>query len=243
MTATATPETVAASLFVAAFNTVFEDDPRMTIALHMSSGSSLLVTGRLDDFIMRFNPAEISTFLAWLTRAVATDPHAVIAVIADRDDEGEYANGWAWFIGAGDALPASAASSLLPDYVDLKGAEEPHVTLGGGLVDTSGDGLSGTSLTEDVKAVVTAHGEPPKPATGHRIALKASGAITVHFVADGVGAAREALREIEFEDFEVEFRTGGGHVIGCVTLDDAESAELVSVDGVDADELADDETE
>ncbi|MER7497088.1 hypothetical protein ABT033_31385 [Streptomyces pharetrae] len=236
----ATPETVAASLFVGAFNSVFEDDPRMTIAVHLTTGSSLAITGRLgDDYHMRFHPAEVSAALDWLTRAVAADPRTVIAVTADRDAEGESAYGWAWFIDTGEALPASAASSLFPDHVELRGADQPHVTLRGPrpLVDTSADGLAYTALTDDVKAVVTAHGEPERPAAGHRFALRLDGTVTVHVDAADESAAREALEVIEYEDFDVDVRTRDGHVIGHVTLGEAEGAELVSVDDVPADEI------
>jgi hypothetical protein len=162
-----TPETRAASLFVAAFNTVYEDDPRMTIALHMSSGSSLAVTGELDNWRMRFHPAEVSTLLAWLTRAVATDPVAIITVTADRDEDGETAHGWAWCIATGAALDTKGAAPLFDADVELRGAEQRHVVLSG-LVDISADGLSATALTDEVKALVSAHGEPsqhaPRPA-------------------------------------------------------------------------------
>ncbi|KNE81395.1 hypothetical protein AB0B04_18820 [Streptomyces xinghaiensis] len=244
----APPETVAASLFVDAFNSVYvyEDDPRMTIAVHLTTGSSMAVTGRLgDDYHMHFSPAEVSAALAWLTHAVATDPRAVIAVIADRDDERESAHGWAWFIDTGDALPASAASSLFPDHVELLGAEQSWVTLRGPrpLVDTSADGLAYTALTDDVKAVVTAHGKPGRPAAGHRIALRLDSTVTVHIDAADVPAARDALEEIEHEDFDVDLTTRDGHVIGHITLGDADGAELVSVDDVPADELSDDDTD
>ncbi|MGW6202121.1 hypothetical protein ACWF9B_00475 [Streptomyces sp. NPDC055089] len=239
-TPAASPESVAASLFVGAFNTVFEDDPRMTIAVHLSTGSSIAVTGRLgDDYHMHFRPAEVSAALDWLTRAVATDPRAVIAVIADRDDEGTLAQGWAWFINTGDALPANAASSLFPGHVELCGAEQPWVTLGGPrpLVDTSADGLAYTALSGDVKAIVTAHGEPDQPAAGHRIALRLDGTVTVHINAADVPAAQAALEEISYEDFDIDLTTRDGHTIGHITLGDADSAELVSVDDVPDDDM------
>lgn len=237
---TVAPETVAAALFVGAFNSVFEDDPRMTIAVHLTTGSSLAVTGRLgDDYHMHFSPAEVSAALDWLTRAVAADGRTVIAVTADRDDEGESAHGWAWFIDTGDPLPASAASSLFPDHVELLGAEQPWVTLKGPrpLVDTSAEGLSATALSDDVKAVVTAHGEPERPAARHRFALRLDGTVTVHVDAADESAARDALEVIEYEDFDVDLRTRDGHVIGHITLGEADGAELVSVDGVPADEI------
>ncbi|MFF8618835.1 hypothetical protein [Streptomyces sp. NPDC015350] len=244
MTTAASPETVAASLFVGAFNSVFEDDPRMTIAVHLTTGSSITITGRLgDDYDMHFSPAEVSAALDWLTRATVTDPRTVIAVTADRDDESETAHGWAWFIDTGEALPASAASSLFPDHVELLGAQQPWVTLGGPrpLVDTSADGLAYTALNDDVKAVITAHGEPERPAAGHRIALRLDGTVTVHINAADVPAAQAALEEISHEDFDIDLTTRDGYVIGHITLGDADGAELVSIDDVSADELPDDD--
>jgi hypothetical protein len=247
VTPTATPETVAASLFVAAFNTVFEDDPRMTIALHTSNGSHLAVTGELTDgHEEHFVPAEVSTLLAWLTRAVAYDSTAVITVTAERgepDEFFEYAHGWAWCIGTGATLSHKEAARYFGQGIELRGAEERHVEIGGHLVDTSAEGLSATALTDEVKAVVTAHGEPERQAAGHPIALRLEGTVTVHITAADVPAARKALEEIELEDFDVDLHTRHGYVIGHVTLGEADGAELVSVDGVDADELADAETE
>ncbi|WP_318218821.1 hypothetical protein [Streptomyces sp. SCL15-6] len=214
----------------------------MTIAVHLTTGSSIAVTGRLgDDYDMHFSPAEVSAALDWLTRATVTDPRTVIAVTADRDDESETAHGWAWFIDTGEALPASAASSLFPDHVELLGAQQPWVTLRGPrpLVDTSADGLAYTALNDEVKAVITAHGEPQRPAAGHRIALRLDGAVTVHINAADVPAAQAALEEISHEDFDIDLTTRDGHVIGHITLGDAEGAELVSIDDVPADELPD----
>ncbi|MFJ5635012.1 hypothetical protein ACIQF5_20535 [Streptomyces goshikiensis] len=240
----ASPEAVAASLFVGAFNSVFEDDPSMTVAVHLTTGSSIAVSGRLgDDYDMHFSPAEVSTALDWLTRAVVADPRAVIAVIAYRDDIKDVAHGWAWFVSTGEALRASEASSLFPHRVELLGAEQPWVTLRGSrpLVDTSADGLAYTALNDDVKAVVTAHGEPERSAAGHRIALRLDGTVTVHINTDGVPAARSALEEISHEDFDIDLTTRDGHVISLITLGDADSAELVSIDDVPADELPDDD--
>lgn len=163
-TESAVPKTIAASLFVAAFNTVYEDDPRMTIALHTGSGSRLAVSGELDDHHMRFQPVEVSTLLAWITRAVAADPDAVITVLADYDADGEHSHGWAWSIRTGAALDSKGAAPFFPAGVELRGAEQRHVVIGGHLVNTSARGLSATALTEDVKTVVTAHGQPPQPA-------------------------------------------------------------------------------
>ncbi|MFF7117389.1 hypothetical protein ACFY91_34475 [Streptomyces albogriseolus] len=238
----ASPETVAASLFVGAFNSVFEDDPRMTIAVHLTTESSIAVTGRLgDDHDMHFSPAEVSAALNWLTRAVATDPRAVITVTAFLDGDSESVHGWAWFIDTGEALPASAASSLFPDHVELLGAQQPWVTLQGPrrLVDTSADGLAYTALSDEVKTVVTAHGGPGRPAAGHRIALCLDGTVTVHFNAADAPAAQAALEEIAYEDFDIGLTTRDGHVIGHITLGDADGAELVSIDDVPADELPD----
>jgi hypothetical protein len=82
MTSTS-PETRAALLLVAVFASTFRDNPRMTIGLHTSSGSTLRIAGELDDRRMHFHPAEVSTFLDWLTHAVAYDPTAVLTVTTD----------------------------------------------------------------------------------------------------------------------------------------------------------------
>ncbi|MGW3392140.1 hypothetical protein [Streptomyces cinereoruber] len=240
----ASPEAVAASLFVGAFNSVFEDEPSMTIAVHLTNGSSIAVTGRLgDDYDVHFSPAEVSTALDWLTRATATDPRAIITVTTDRDGEQNPAHGWAWGIDTGEPLSASAASSLFPDHVELLGAQQPWVTLRGPrlLVDTSADGLAYTALSDDVKRVITAHGEPEQPAPGHRIVLRLEATVTVHINAADVPAAQAALEEIGHEDFDIDLTTRDGHVIGHITLGDADGAELVSIDDVPADELSDDD--
>ncbi|MGW2421485.1 hypothetical protein ACWC0C_19925 [Streptomyces sp. NPDC001709] len=233
--ATTTPRTAAASLFAAVFNIVFEDDPRMTIALHTSGGSRMVVMGELDNYLMRFHPAEVADLLTWLTRAVATDPDAIITVTAD--DDGDFSYGWAWHIRTGAALGGIEAAPLFTPSTELKGAEEQHITVNGRLIEPSADGLSATALTDDVKDVVIAHAEPEQPAAGRRVVLRAEGAITIHISAGDVSAAREALEEIEYEDFDVDLRTRQGHLIGHITLADADSAELVSVDGTPADEL------
>jgi hypothetical protein len=241
-TSATTPENIAASLFVGAFNCVYEDDPRMTIAVHRSNGSTLAITGVLDNYRMRFDPAEVSTLLAWLTHTVATDPDAVISVTAAHQPPPNgcarsWAHGWAWHTSTGDALNREEAAALFPARVRLLGAAEPHVTLGGPPVDTSAAGLTDTALTDDVKAVVTAHGQPQQPATGHRIALRLDGTVTVHITAADVPAAQRALAGIEYEDFDIDLTTRDGHVIGHVTLGEADGAELVSVDDIPADEI------
>lgn len=234
-----TPETRAASLFVAAFTSVFAGGPRMTIALHMSSGSSLAVVGELADSRMRFHPAEVSTLLAWLTQAVAYDPLAVITVTADTKDEALSARGWAWCIGTGAALNTKEAAKHLHDDEELRGAENRHITLSRGRVDTSTAGLSATALTHDVKTVITAHAEPPKPTTGHQIALRTDGTITFHITAANVPAARAALADLDCEDFDVNLPTRPGHLIGHITVLQPDAADLISVNGVPADELSD----
>ncbi|RNG30370.1 hypothetical protein [Streptomyces botrytidirepellens] len=243
MTAATTPETRAASLFVTAFNLAYEHDPLMKIAVHFGSGSSQTITGQLDAWRMRFHPAEVSTLLAWLTRAVATDPESIITVTTTRDADGTSACGWAWCLATGAALDFKNAAPYFDDDVELRGAEYRNITLDGPLADTSPDGLSRMALTDEVKTIVTAHGEPPQPATGHRIVLRADGTITVHITAADVPAARKALEKIELEDFDVEHCTRHGHLIGHITLGEADSAELVSIDGIPADELSAENTD
>lgn len=158
---TTEPTAAAASLFVAAFNAVYEDDPYMTITLHTGSGSELAVTGELDNYRMRFDPDEVDTLLAGLTRSVATDPYAVITVTADR--EGQLAQGWAWYVRGGAALNRTKASRFFTTAVELLGPAQPHVRLGGTLVELTTGGLSATALTSDVKAAVIAHAQPKRP--------------------------------------------------------------------------------
>ncbi|MYX26828.1 hypothetical protein GTY75_09125 [Streptomyces sp. SID8381] len=227
----------AASLFVGAFNSVYEDDPRMTIALHRSNGSSLAVAGLLDDYRMRFDPAEVSTLLSWLTRAVAADPDAIISVTTAYRPFGGREHGWAWRVGTGAALDREEAASLFGPGVDLLGAAESHVTLGSRPLDTSAAGLTATALTSDVKAVVAAHGESERPAAGHWVALRTEGTITFHVAADDVPAARAALEALDFEGFDVDLLAEPGLMISCVTVREPEDAKVLSVDGIPADEL------
>ncbi|WP_331718463.1 hypothetical protein [Streptomyces sp. NBC_00624] len=161
---TATPEVRAASLFAAVFNIVFEDDPRMTIALHEGNGSRQAVTGALtDDYEMRFDAAEVATLLTSLTRAVAYDRDAIITVAALADINGDHSCGWAWRIADGAPLDDDAAGPLFDPYTEHTGAEYPYITLAGDLVEPSDDGLSATALTDDVKNVITNHGGSPQP--------------------------------------------------------------------------------
>ncbi len=160
-----TPRTRAASLFVAAFNIAHEDNPRMTITLHMRSGSRLSIAGVRDNHRIRFDPAEVATMMAWLTSAVVTDEHAVITVMTDRDNEGWWTKGWAWRVGTGTALDFHGASRYFDTRVSLAGAEHQHVTIGTHVVDLSVIDVT-TLLTNDVRAVIQAHAEPERPVTG-----------------------------------------------------------------------------
>ncbi|MFD8671039.1 hypothetical protein ACFV1U_37450 [Streptomyces microflavus] len=237
----AAPESVAAALFVGAFNTVYEDGPCMTIAVHLGTGSSLAVTGRLgDDYHMHFDPAEVSAALDWLTRAVATDPHAIITVTTDRSSEGDTPQSWAWFIDNGDPLSASEAASLFPGHTELLGVKQPWVTLHGPrpLVDTSAEGLANTALTHEVKAVTTAHGQP-RPAASHHIALRLDGTVSIDVAAADVPRALDALKEIENEEFHLDLTTRHGHLITYITLGDADTAELVSAADVLPNDITD----
>ncbi|MGW1362963.1 hypothetical protein ACWCQP_36845 [Streptomyces chartreusis] len=237
----ATPESRAATLFLDAFSSVFENDPRLTISLNKDCGSRIAVTGELtNDGLMRFDAHEVSTLLVWLTRAVVYDTDAVVTVTADLDEDGEYARLWAWQIADGRPLDTPAAAELSAEDVEVRYAADPYTTLADRGVDIIG--LSAAALTEDVKGAIVRHSQNGRTATGRTIALRAPGAITVHITAAGVGPARQELRAIEFEDFDVEFRTRGGHLIGHVMIDDADSAELVTVDGVPADELGEADT-
>lgn len=239
---TATPESRAATLFVDVFSSVFGDDPRLTISLNKDSGSRIALTGELtNDGLMRFDATEVSTLLVWLTRAVVYDTDAVVTVTADVDEDGEYARLWAWRIEDGGALDTLAAAELSAEDVEVRYAADPDTTLAGRRVDISD--LSATALTDDVKAVIARHSQDGKTAAGHTFALRAPGSITVHIHADDVATAHQAIEALEFEDFDVEFRTCDGHLIGHVTIDDAAGAELASVDGVPADELPESDAE
>ncbi|MEU0373640.1 hypothetical protein ABZ070_25925 [Streptomyces sp. NPDC006283] len=112
---------------------------------------------------MRFHPAEVSTLLQSLTRAVATDPEAVITVTADRDQEGKTADGWAWNVGTGAALDTTAAAAVRNPCHAARRRVRLHPLGRCNLVDLSTDGLSATALTDDVKTVITAHGETSQP--------------------------------------------------------------------------------
>ncbi|QIP83295.1 hypothetical protein GLX30_03565 [Streptomyces sp. Tu 2975] len=113
---------------------------------------------------MRFHPAEVSTLLQSLPRAMATDPAGDVIVTADRDQDGKTADGWAWNFATGTVLEPKAAAPLLGNHVTLRSAEFDCNPFGRyNLVDLSTDGLSATALTDDVKAVITAYGEPSQP--------------------------------------------------------------------------------
>lgn len=96
---------------------------------------------------------------------------------------------------------------------------------------------AGTEVTATL-LIGTAQGEPEQPAAGHRIALRLDSTVTVHVNAADAPAAQAALEEISHEDFDIDLTTRDGHLIGHITLGDADGAELVSIDDVPADELA-----
>jgi hypothetical protein len=235
-----TPEARAAALFVGAFNSVFEDCALMRIALHRSNGSSISVAGELIEYVEWFDSAEVSTFLGWLTKAVAYDPKAVIAVTSWHWGPNADPAGYAWTIGDGAALDADAARKVFGDAVELRGAEYSYMTLAMDDAHAQSilDGLADCcALDEDTLAAVAAHAALQKPAEGSMYALRAPGTLTFHVTAPDEDAAREALEKVDLEDFDVDFRTPDGLLLGHVTLEGADEAELVSVDGTPADEL------
>ncbi|MGW2550037.1 hypothetical protein [Streptomyces sp. NPDC001635] len=239
-TAAATPEVRAAALFVGAFNSVFEDCSQMRISLHRSNGSSLTVAGELIEYIEWFDAAEVSTFLGWLTKAVAYDPKAVLAVTSWHWGPNADPAGYAWTIGDGAALDKDAALKVFGGAVELRGAEYSYMTLAWDDAHAQSivDGLEdAVALDEETRAAIAAHAAPEKPRKGSTYALRAPGTLTWHVVAQDEEAARAALEEIDLEDFDVDFRTRDGHTLGHVTIEGADEAELVSVDGTPADEI------
>ncbi|MFJ9729380.1 hypothetical protein ACIRP3_42255 [Streptomyces sp. NPDC101209] len=227
------PHTWAASLFVSAFNIAYQDDRRVTVAVHTSSGSSIVIAGALDAYRMRFDPVEVDVMLSWLTRAVTTDERAVITVTAEPDMVGCKIRGWAWRIGTGTALDFVRASRYFDDNVSLVGAEQQHVTIGTHVADLSADGVT-TVLTDDVRTVIRSHAEPERTSTEYRHAMCVDGTITVHVDASDEAGARHALKLVEHKDFRVGLLTCEGHVIERITMGDADSAELISVGDVQA---------
>jgi hypothetical protein len=159
--ATVTPEyraARAASVFVAAFNTVYEDDQQMRLTLHRGDGTSLAVTGELTpEWAEAFNAEEVATFLGALSTAIADDPEAVISVASWLHTTDSDPVWWAWRIEDGQPLEAAAAAALLGDDAEYEGAEQPWVRIGTDLMDVSDDGLSCTALTDDVKAALSGH--------------------------------------------------------------------------------------
>lgn len=169
----ATPEyraALAATLFVSAFNTVYEDDEKMRLTLHRGDGTSVAVTGELTtDYVEAFDASQVAAWLTALSAAIKSDPDAVLSVTSwlfDADAEPMY---WAWRVADGAPLEVAAAAALFgEDEVYLyQGAEEHWVKIRDGrddtsLMDISEDGLAWFALTDGVKAALISHATTPE---------------------------------------------------------------------------------
>ncbi|CAM5238045.1 hypothetical protein [Streptomyces griseomycini] len=222
MNATLTPAARAASLFAGAFNSVFEDDAKMYIRLR-TADESWSVRGMFQSGEMDFAPADVSAFLQALTAVIADNRPAVVAVSVHDHYDDVHGMGYAWNLADGAVLDAETAAPLFLETIEMRGAAEPWMTLQG-MANPTLEGMEDTALTDEVKYVIATHGAP--------VILSVDGTVTIRMNAGDADGAREALEEIEFEDFDVEIPTCDGHVIGYVTVDDAESAELADDDTV-----------
>ncbi|WP_086682922.1 hypothetical protein [Streptomyces pseudogriseolus] len=150
----------ARSLFVGAFNTVYEDDARMWISVVRGDGTRVSVSGALDDWAMNFRPEGVAAVLDALTAAL-DDPEAVITVTSLLDWDAGF-TGSAWRIADGTEIGTAAAAEVFADdpavgvYGDqVKPIGAPWVVLSRDM-DTSD--LTFTALTQPVKDVIARHG-------------------------------------------------------------------------------------
>jgi hypothetical protein len=162
----ATPEyraALAATLFVSAFNTVYEDDEKMRLTLHRGDGTSVAVTGELTtDYVEAFDGSEVAAFLNALSAVIGSDPDAVLSVASWVFDADADPMWWAWRIADGAPLDTASAAALLGEDAEYQGTEQPWVKIRDGrddksLMDISEAGLDCTALTDGVKAALITH--------------------------------------------------------------------------------------
>ncbi|MFD8079004.1 hypothetical protein ACFV3E_40895 [Streptomyces sp. NPDC059718] len=142
---------LAAGLFVAAFNTVYEDDPWMTVAIHRRGKTEVSVTGELTaEYAMRFPVPAVDALLTYLADVLARGTAAVLSVtLRGREHEAE---AWAWHLPMTRPLTVDEVPVLL-------GSDVHHADMRFHYALTGSFGvLDCVALTEDVRALLYRRG-------------------------------------------------------------------------------------
>ncbi|MEU7093003.1 hypothetical protein [Kitasatospora aureofaciens] len=142
----------AAQVVTAAFNTVFEDDTRITLAVIPACGGLAQAVGELGpEWEVSFDRVELGRLLDSIATALDGDVPAVVAVtVPDVTDDGAFGL-WAWHLEDGTALTRDEADVLLGKDDQYTGGEYPHPLRPETVTD-----LIATSVDETAREMLTA---------------------------------------------------------------------------------------
>ena len=118
VSASAAADRRAASLVASAFNSVFEDDPTVHIAVRTPNGSTVSAVATLGgDYRAVFDPEDLGALLDRLAQLLdRQDPLGVLAVHTPHS-VGGWLRGWAWTLAEGHA-PLDYAAAFHPSVLD-----------------------------------------------------------------------------------------------------------------------------
>ncbi|MFF2612354.1 hypothetical protein [Kitasatospora sp. NPDC058046] len=142
----------AAQVVIAAINTVFEDDTRITLAVIPARGGLAQAVGELGpEWEVGFDRLELGRLLDTIATALDDDAPAIVAVtVPDVTDDGAYGL-WAWHLADGTALTRDEADMLLGEGDQYTGGEYPHPLRPDAVTD-----LITTSVDETARDMLTA---------------------------------------------------------------------------------------
>ncbi|MFB7763672.1 hypothetical protein [Streptomyces xiamenensis] len=108
----------AASIFITAFNIIFEDDPTLVITVHPANGTPVSAVGYLNrsTYLSEFDPDELDTFLNALAEVLAApQPTGALTIYNTGDVYHSSPTYWAWSLEEGmPSMLLGPESSLLP---------------------------------------------------------------------------------------------------------------------------------